>query len=123
GNERQYFAAAWVDRDHCTLEIAQRVVGRLLQPRVDVQGDVVTGRRRGSVQHAQHTALRVGLDLLHAGVTMQLVLVAAFDAGLADLRGARVAGGVADLKLAFRDGSGVSDHVRGDLPERVAASK
>src|SRR5690606_27214838 len=144
---REHVAVGRVDRDDGAARAGQHLAGRRvdarlgerpdgreLQLHVERRVDVVAGLGplrldaaqetdgllravdRGIVEHA---AARIAYLLAPPDLTVQDVLVGALEAGLADLRAARVLGAVDALEIGRADAADVADRVRGRLAVRV----
>jgi hypothetical protein len=81
----------------------------------------------GCAAAAHGTAAGIDLDLLEAGDAVQVALVALLEAGLADVVGAAVVGGVVALldalEVAVVDAADVADHVGAEAAHRVVAEQ
>ena len=86
-----------------------------------MEGQVVAGDSAGFIQYAGYPAQGIGLHLLTAHLTQQLVLVEFFQADLADRVGATVAHGLNFLALPFIDSAHIADHMGEQLPLGVEA--
>ena len=75
------------------------------------------------VEHAHHSALGVGLDLLVAHMAVQLAFVEVFDTGLADRLGAAVLGTVEGLGFFFVDAPDITDRMGEVLGQGVFADE
>ncbi len=120
--QREHFAIARIDRGHRAGASGQRIEGHPLQARVDAQVQVLARRRRDAVDRlADHALVDVHLDLLVARQAVQLALVLALDAGLADLRGAGVFVGIEVGSVRRVDAADIADHVREIRAARIGA--
>ncbi len=99
--------------------------GHALQLGVDAQVEVVAGYRQAALvgQVAQPPAGGIGLDHLVARHAAQLVLVAALDAGLADLRQPLVLVLFQAGVVGVGNAADVADQVRGHVPHRIVAGQ
>ncbi len=124
---RQHVAGGRLDRHQGAALVAERFFGDLLQFDVDRQDQVTARRWRRAAQRADGAATGRALDLLVAGLAVQLALVALLDAFLAHVVGAVVVGGVVALfqRVGFLlvDAADVADHVRGHLAHRILAKQ
>src|SRR5262249_11723079 len=119
----QHFAVARIEGDRRAGPSGEYILGDLLQACVDRQVQVAAGGRRLALYRAQNALVGVYLNLLVAGPAVQLRLVALLDAGLADVRRARIQVGIEPARLVDVDAADVADDVRELGAERVRASQ
>lgn len=122
-DHRQHVAGGRLDRHDGAPPPGQGVLGGLLQAAVDAQDDVLAGNRVGALEHPQHPPAGVGLDFLVANRAVQLALVEALDAGLADMVGAAVVDRVEVLQFLLVDPPDVPDRMGKVLLQRVVADE
>jgi hypothetical protein len=127
-DEREHVAVRRVDRHDRGALSAQRLLGNLLQPPVEREQQVVARDRllahefrRLDPDAVDASSLRVDEQLLVAGRAVQRVLVHAFDAELADQRGAGVGRHVDAFLVLLADRAHVAECVHADPAERVVA--
>ena len=127
-HQRDDVAVGRIECDHGAASPAERLLGSLLRRQVDRQHQVRTGLRRRRAQLgligalALHRAtLGVDEDLAVAVVAVQLRLVGALDAELADQRGAGVAGAVDALEVLLADRGDVAERVHAEIAEGIVA--
>ena len=127
GDEREDLARLRLDRDERAAIVLERVLGDALQVEIQRDGEVVARERLGARERADRAPPGVDLHLLGAGGAVQLLLVGALDAELADVVRALVVGGEPlrfdALHVGVVDASDVADRVRGDLALRVGAEE
>ena len=92
GGHRQDPPGGRLDRDQRTLALAIPGFDQELQPRIDGQLEVVAAVRIDPRQRADRPAAGRHLDFLDAGFAVQFVFVAQFQAQLADVGRAGIAG-------------------------------
>ena len=127
-DERDDIAAARVDRDDRAAPRAESVLGGLLHRQVERQDQILAGQRCLRVQLGlvgaltfHRSPLGVDQDLAVAVASVQLGFVGAFDAQLADQRGAGVAGPIDALQVLLADGAHVAERVHAELAVGVVA--
>ena len=126
-DKRQHVAGARVERHQRAAPVAEHVFNQLLQANVERQHDGVAGRRGAGREVAHGPAAGRGLDLLDAGVAVQLLLKALLNAQLADVVGAPVVAlvvaGLNDFFFCLVDAADVANHMAAQLAVRIAAEK
>ncbi len=126
--EGDHLSVRRIDRDHGAALAGERVLRGLLRAEVDRQVEVGTRDRLLALElllldadALDAPALRVHQQLLVSRLAVQLVLVAALDAVLADERRARIVRRIDALLVLLADGADVPERVHGRTDVRVVA--
>src|SRR6185436_11317334 len=124
-DQREHLARLRVEGDERPAILLESLLGDALQLEIQRDDEVVARLRLGPPQRADRAAAGIDLDLLRAGRAVQLLLVRALDAELADVVGALVVGRAAQaldaLHVRVVDAADVADRVRGELALRIRA--
>ncbi len=127
GDQREDIARFRIDRHQRAAKLLEGFLGDALQPQVEGHHEVVARQRLASRQRPDRAAAGVDFDPLGAGHAVQLLLVGALDAKLADVVGALVVAGEAlrldALHVGVVDAADVADRVRGDFALRIGAEE